>query len=263
METFRGTIYAYYRNHKRDLPWRKTSDPYHILVSEFMLQQTQVDRVLPKYGLFLEAFPTLKGLAHASSAAVLRVWSGLGYNRRALFLQRSAERIVSDFSGRVPATYDGLRQLPGVGFYTANAILVFAYNRPAPVLDTNIRRVYIHFFFEGKNAVDDAALFPLIEETLDTENPRRWFDALMDYGAMLGKEDRALNTRSRHYARQSRFEGSDRQIRGRILKALLEQSHTFRELRESVPDARLETILADLQREGFLEKKNRKYAIRS
>jgi A/G-specific adenine glycosylase len=263
MGTFRSAIYGYYRRHKRDLPWRKTSNPYHILVSEFMLQQTQVDRVLPKYGLFLETFPTLKALAHASPAAVLGVWSGLGYNRRALFLQRAALKIISEFSGKVPATSEGLRQLPGVGFYTANAILVFAYNKPVPVLDTNIRRVYIHFFFEGRNAVGDGELLPLIEETLDMKNPRRWFDALMDYGAMLGREDRALNKRSRSYARQSRFEGSDRQVRGRILKALLGKSRTFRELQETVPDTRLETILVDLQREGFLERKDRKYAIRS
>jgi A/G-specific adenine glycosylase len=263
MENFRTVIYEYYRRHKRDLPWRKTSDPYHVLVSEFMLQQTQADRVLPKYTLFLEAFPHVQALAHASSADVLRLWSGLGYNRRALFLHGSALKIVSDFSGRVPTTYDALRQLPGVGSYTANAILVFAYNQPALVLDTNIRRVYIHFFFEEKNSVHDSELFPLMEETLDTGNPRRWFNALMDYGAMLGKVNPALNKRSKHYGRQSRFEGSKRQIRGGIVRTLLARPFTFPELERIVSDARLEAVLGDLQREGFIEKKNNKYVIRS
>ena len=263
MVKFRSTIYAYYALHGRDLPWRNTTDPYPIVVSEIMLQQTQVDRVLPKYRFFLETFPTLKVLAHASPAAVLQVWSGLGYNRRALHLHRSAQKILTDFSGTIPTTYNGLRQLPGVGPYTANAILVFAYNQPALVLDTNIRRVYLHFFFKGRNSVADTELLPLLRETLDKENPRRWFNALMDYGAMLGREDPRINRRSKHYAKQSRFEGSDRQVRGKILKALLTRAQTLTELQKTVSDGRLETILVDLQQEGFVEGRNRKYAIRS
>jgi A/G-specific adenine glycosylase len=260
---FRSTIYAYCGRRGRDLPWRKTNDPYRILVSEFMLQQTQVDRVLPKYALFLKTFPTLKVLAHASPAAVLQVWSGLGYNRRALYLYRSAQKILTDFSGSIPSTYENLRQLPGVGPYTVNAILVFAFNRPVPVLDTNIRRVYIHFFFEGKDSVDDAELLPIMQGTLDAENPRRWFNALMDYGAMLGRKDPHINRRSKHYAKQSRFEGSGRQIRGKILKVLLARAHTLAELRKTITVTRLETILADLQQEGFVERRKRKYALRS
>jgi len=263
MVKFRSTIYAYYGRRGRDLPWRNTTDPYPIFVSEIMLQQTQVDRVLPKYRLFLERFPTLKVLAHAPQAAVLQVWSGLGYNRRALHLHGSAQKILSDFSGTIPCTYDSLRQLPGVGPYTANAILVFAYNKPALVIDTNIRRVYLHFFFKGRDAVDDAELLPVMQETLDAENPRRWFNALMDYGAMLGTKQPLINRRSKHYVKQSRFEGSDRQIRGKILKALLFRARTLTELQETVSDMRLEIILNDLQREGFVEGRKGTYAIRS
>lgn len=260
---FRSTIYAYYGRQGRDLPWRNTTDPYPIFVSEIMLQQTQVDRVLPKYRLFLEAFPRLEILAEASPTAVLQIWSGLGYNRRALQLHGSAQKILSDFSGIIPSTYDGLRQLPGVGPYTANAILVFAYNQPHLVIDTNIRRVYLHFFFKKKESVSDAELLPIMLKTLDTKNPRRWFNALMDYGTMLGKKQPNINRKSKHYMKQSRFEGSDRQIRGKIVKALLSRAHTFMELQETVPDTRLKTILADLQREGFVEVRKTRYAIRS
>lgn len=263
MVKFRSAIYAYYGLHGRDLPWRKTTDPYPVFVSEIMLQQTQVDRVLPKYRLFLEAFPTLEMLARSSPAAVLHVWSGLGYNRRALHLHGSAQKILCDFSGMIPSTYDGLRQLPGVGPYTANAILAFAYNQPALVIDTNIRRVYLHFFFEGKDAVDDAEILPIVRKTLDAENPRRWFNALMDYGAMLGTEAPHINRRSKHYVKQPRFEGSDRQIRGKIIKALLTRARTLSELTGAVPDTRLEKTLADLQREGFLDRKGERYGLRS
>jgi len=262
MIKFRSTIYAYYGRYGRDLPWRNTTNPYPIFVSEIMLQQTQVDRVLPKYRLFLEAFPSLEMLAEASPAAVLQVWSGLGYNRRALQIHRSAQRILSDFSGTIPSTYEGLRQLPGVGSYTANAILVFAYNQPQLVIDTNIRRVYLHFFFQRRDSVDDAELLPIMQKTLDAENPRRWFNALMDFGAMLGKKQPHVNRKSKHYVKQSRFEGSDRQIRGKILKALLSRAHTLMELQETVPDRRLKTILADLQREGFVQARKTRYTIR-
>ena len=263
MMKFRSTIYAYYGRHGRNLPWRNTSDPYPIFISEIMLQQTQVDRVLPKYRLFLERFPTIPVLAQASPAAVLQVWSGLGYNRRALQLHRSAQMIMTDFAGIIPRTPDKLQQLPGVGPYTANAIMVFAYNQPVLVIDTNIRRVYLHFFFEQRNAVHDAELLPVMQETLDQENPRRWFNALMDYGAMLGAKQPHINRRSKHYAKQSRFEGSDRQIRGKILKLLLSGVFTLAELKRSIADTRVETILGDLQREGFVDGRNEKYGIRS
>jgi A/G-specific adenine glycosylase len=260
---FRSIIYAYYGRHGRDLPWRKTVDPYIVLVSEIMLQQTQVDRVLPKFKLFLQTFPTIQLFAKASPAAVLRVWSGLGYNRRALHLHKAAQQIVSDFYGSVPSSYESLRRLPGIGPYTANAILAFAFNRPVLVIDTNIRRVYLHFFFREKQAVGDAELVPIMRKTLDAKNPRRWFNALMDYGAMLGREYANSNRRSKHYVKQSSFTGSTRQIRGKILKLLLFRPHTSAQMKEIIEDSRLEAILADLEREGFVERNDKEYAIRS
>jgi len=260
---FRSIIYAYYGRHGRDLPWRKTVDPYIVLVSEIMLQQTQVERVLPKFKLFLQTFPTIQLFATASPAAVLRVWSGLGYNRRALHLHKAAQQIVSDFSGSVPSSYESLRRLPGIGPYTANAILAFAFNRPVLVIDTNIRRVYLHFFFREKQGVGDAEFLPIMQKTLDAKNPRRWFNALMDYGAMLGREHANSNRRSKHYVKQSSFTGSTRQIRGKILKLLLFRPHTSAQMKEIIEDSRLEAILADLEREGFVERNDKEYAIRS
>ena len=218
---FRKTIYHHYREHGRTLPWRETDDPYRILVSEIMLQQTQVERVLGKYPPFVDAFPDFKTLAAAPLSAVLALWRGMGYNRRALQLKKCAVDVVERHGGRLPETLEALRELPGVGKATAGSIAAFAYNKPAVFIETNIRRVFLHFFFPGREGVRDAEILPLVDRALDRSDPRAWYHALMDYGVMLKKEHGNMNVRSRHYKKQPAFEGSNRQIRGEVLRLLV------------------------------------------
>ncbi|MEK7541533.1 MAG: A/G-specific adenine glycosylase [Patescibacteria group bacterium] len=260
LSAFRRTIWNYYRRSGRVLPWRKTRDPYRILVSEVMLQQTQVDRVIPKYPSFLRRFPNVASLARAPLTAVLRVWQGLGYNRRALYLQRAAQAIVARHGGRVPRGPEVLVILPGIGPATAGAIAAFAFQKPVPFLETNIRRVYIHFFFPKSRRVPDARILRLVAATASRKNPREWYYALMDYGAMLGKEKGSTNPnrRSRQYARQPRFEGSRRQARGAILRAILADTSVrlpmlARELR--MPIVKVKTAYDALHKEGLITEK--------
>lgn len=220
-DEFVGRVWEHYDARARDdLPWRATRDPYRVLVSEVMLQQTQVARVAEKYVAFLERFPDVSSLASAPLDDVLRAWRGLGYNRRALALRRAARIIVDEHDGRVPDTVEGLVALPGVGHATAAQVLAFAYDVGVPFIETNIRSVYLHEFFGDAEGVPDSALLPLVEATLDRERPREWFWALMDYGAHLKATHPNPSRRSRHHVKQGRFEGSDRQLRGRLLAAL-------------------------------------------
>ncbi len=226
---FRKIVWAHYRAHGRHgLPWRETADPYRILVSEIMLQQTQVDRVVPKYRAFLKAFPTARALARAASADVLKLWSGLGYNRRALYLKRAAEAVMEQYGGKFPpasAGPDALRKLPGIGPYTAAAVASFAWNLPVPLIETNVRAAFIHHFFPRAKAVPDAALMPLIAAALDRTRPREWQWALMDYGAHLKKTLPNPSRRSKHHAKQSPFKGSVRELRGAFLRQLAEKGN--------------------------------------
>ena len=218
---FRRKVLDHYRRAGRVLPWRRTDDPYAILVSEIMLQQTQVDRVIPKYCTFIRRFPSFTALARAPISAVLAAWQGLGYNRRALLLLRCAHEVVRRFGGRLPDDEAVLRTLPGIGPYTAGAVMVFAYRRPAILMETNIRAVFIHEFFPGRDRVSDDELLPLIRLTVDRRDPRRWYDALMDYGSMLKRRYDNPARRSAHYVRPVPFHGSTRQLRGRILRCVL------------------------------------------
>lgn len=264
-QKFQKTIWDFYKKNGRVLPWRDTKDPYKILVSEVMLQQTQVDRVISKYGAFIFAFPTFEALAEASVGDVLRLWQGLGYNRRALALKRLAEEVVVRHGGHLPRKIAELEELPGIGPYTAAAVAAFAWNEPCPLIETNIRNVYTHFFFESMGQIEDREILPIVEETLSREHPREWYYALMDYGAMLKKTHRHLNSRSKHYTKQSKFEGSDRQLRGGILKILLSgpvAEYTVCTALGSV-DERCQRILLQLETEGFIQKHGRKYAIKS
>jgi A/G-specific adenine glycosylase len=220
---FREILWNYYTSNKRDLPWRHTVDPYRIYVSEIMLQQTQVERVIPKYAQFMKAFPDFSSLSSAPFEEVLRIWQGMGYNRRAKALKEGAQRVMEEFNGRLPEDEKVLLTFPGIGKATASSIVTFALNKPALFIETNIRRVFIHFFFQDQEGINDHTLIPLIERTLDRENPREWYYALMDYGAMLKNQVPNPNRRSSSYSKQSRFEGSDRQIRGQILKIILEK----------------------------------------
>jgi A/G-specific adenine glycosylase len=252
---FRSTVRSHYRRFKRRLPWRETHDPYRILVSEVMLQQTQVDRVVPRYVAFLQRFPTVRSLARAPQKDVLRAWQGLGYNRRALALHRAAGRIVEQYGGRVPSTQADLESLPGIGSYSAGAIRAFAFNEPAVCIETNIRAVLIHHFFPRSRSVRDAVLVPLVEQTLDRKHPREWYAALMDYGAALKRTVENPSRRSAHRPTAKPFRGSRREARGRILRFLAMQTGaTVPEITRAVGNdaALIRESLGALVREGFL-----------
>jgi A/G-specific adenine glycosylase len=225
IRAFRKTVYGYFKKWARQFPWRETSDPYAIVVSEIMLQQTQTGRVVEKFVEFMNAFPTMSHLAEAPLADVLKVWQGLGYNRRAKMLHEFARQSVEQFGGLVPDDPAVLVKLPGIGPATASSICAFAFNKPVVFIETNIRTVFIYFFFPGREGVTDRELLPYIEAALDRRHPCRWYSALMDYGVMLKKQCPNPGRRSHHYSRQSRFEGSVRQIRGGILSCLLEMHH--------------------------------------
>jgi len=263
---FRKLVYAAYRKGSRnDLPWRQTRDPYRIMVSEIMLQQTQVARVRTKYEEFLTAFPDTASLAGAPLQEVLAVWQGLGYNRRGMALKRAAEGIVERFGGAVPASPEALRTLPGIGPYTAGAIAAFAYDRPEVFIETNIRTVFLHLFFSDRQGVADREILPLVEATLDRDNPCEWYYALMDYGVMIKQETANPGRRSAHHVRQSPFKGSNREVRSRILKEILAKgAATERDLIAGLDGdtERVTKNLVDLEREGFIVRKGRRYVIR-
>ena len=253
---FQRAILSWYKTNRRDLPWRNTKDPYKILVSEVMLQQTQVSRVIPKYKEFLKAFPTLESLAKASDRKLLKAWAGLGYWRRALNLKEAARILVSaqatkfltsprrrfitlakrkspraqnpksrgDFEVRSLESLSpsDLESLPGIGPYTARAVSCFAFGNAEAFLDTNIRRVYLHFFFPKRKDIPDEEILKIAEKAVWKKNPREWHYALFDYGATVLKNNKA-NRRSRHYAKQSKFENSFRSFRTKVVNFLLSQ----------------------------------------
>jgi A/G-specific adenine glycosylase len=261
---FRAMIRAHYRARgRRDLPWRKTKDPYRILVSEFMLQQTQVARVADTFKPFIERFPDFASLARAPLRDVLRAWSGLGYNRRALHLRETARIVVSRFDGRLPRGFADLRALPGIGEATAAEIMNFAFNEPRAFIETNVRAVYIHHFFPRRKRIADAEILPLVERTLDAKNPRRWFYALMDYGVTLKKSHANPSRKSAHHAKQTRFEGSDRQARGRIVRSLAERGMSEAELAKATgfSVARIRAIVPGLVRDKLVVRRGAKLGI--
>ncbi|MFA7404098.1 MAG: A/G-specific adenine glycosylase [Pelobacteraceae bacterium] len=261
--TFRAMIYAYHRSTLRPMQWRETCDPYRILVSEIMLQQTQVERVKLKYAEFLGAFPTINSLAEAPLSEVLQVWQGLGYNRRAIFLKRCSEEVVNRYAGKFPSTVSELQSLPGIGHYTARAVAAFAFGIAEPLIETNIRAVFIHFFFHHSDAVNDHEIAPLVATTLDRDNPREWYYALMDYGVMLKQTHPNPGRRSRHHTHQSRFEGSNRQLRSRLLREVLEHPRITLEklMLLEVEREAVQRNLDAMQREGFLVKLGSGYSV--
>lgn len=262
---FKELIKRFYREKGRDLPWRHPDssgfDPYKILVSEIMLQQTQVSRVIDKYHTFLEIFPTVATLGTADLGDVLRVWNGLGYNRRAKYLWQAAGMVSGDFQGVFPTDVSELTKLPGVGTNTAGAICVYAYNQPELFIETNVRTVYIHHFFEDAAVVADAEITPLLAATLDRTNPREFYWGLMDYGSHLKKEVGNATRRSKHFTIQSTFEGSRRQIRGAVLRYLKERACTSNQLHQYISDQRLDSVLDDLVHEGLVIKTGRTYRL--
>jgi A/G-specific adenine glycosylase len=307
---FRKIVYTYFGSHGRTLPWRRGHDPYHVFISEIMLQQTQVDRVGPKFEAFITALPSFSALAKAPLKKVLSLWQGLGYNRRALHLKKSAEIIVKKYNGRLPSSPEILETLPGIGTATAASIAAFAFNKPVVFLETNIRTVLIHHFFSDcsctgvaadslaprwspdlhlkvqspptsarqprrfppvynrgmdfKSTISDNRLLPLAGQLLDRKNPRKWYSALMDYGTMLKNQYGNASRRSVQYKKQSRFEGSRRQKRGRILRLLLNKgplaSGTISR-RLAIPLNLLNKICAGLIADRIVIKSKNRYCI--
>ncbi len=263
---FRQMVLDYYYQHGRPMSWRDTTDPYKILVSEIMLQQTQVERVLVKYPFFLSAFPDFTSLAQAPLADILTVWQGMGYNRRAISLQKCAQRVMNEYNGTLPADVDTLATFPGIGRATASSICAFAFNMPVVFIETNIRRVFIHFFFSDADTVSDTKILPLVQKALFNDNPRIWYWALMDIGTALKKTIANPNRRSAHYTKQAPFEGSDRRIRGRIIALLLATPHlTIDEIVATFTEGpdRILRIVKALENEGFIRCSKNRYSVSS
>jgi A/G-specific adenine glycosylase len=263
LREFVDIVWGYYAQQGRhDLPWRMPEpdgsfDPYKILVSELMLQQTQVARVIPKYYEFLAKFPDAAELAQASLGEVLITWSGLGYNRRAKYLWQAAQLIQTDFAGMFPHTMSELVRLPGVGRNTAGAIVAYAYNQPAIFIETNIRTVIIHHFFKDQTNISDAQIDSILEQIFALEitaDYRQFYWAIMDYGTHLKQTVGNVSRASSSYSRQSPFHGSKRQLRGQVLKLLATKPLTQTDLLAALPDARTPAVLADLTSERMIAK---------
>jgi A/G-specific adenine glycosylase len=235
----------------RDMLWRQDTRPYYVLVSELMLQQTQVDRVIPKFSDFIARFPDEQTLAKAPLADVLKQWQGLGYNRRAKFLHDAAKEIVK--LGQFPDTETGLITLPGVGKNTAGAIRAYAYNQPAIFIETNVRAVYIYHFFADHDDVDDQDIRRLLELTIDRQHPREFYWAVMDYGSYLKKQG-VRPSRSRHYKKQSPLKGSVREVRGQILAILSGGDNSMQLLQRTYKnDERFLSAINGLLSDGLIQ----------
>lgn len=263
-QNFEKKVWEWYRAHAPPLPWRRTKNPYHIFVSEVMLQQTQIPRVLVKYPQFLKTFPTLRHLANASLRNVLSVWHGMGYNRRGLYLQQAAQQILREHHGKIPKDIRALNALPGIGPYSARATACFAYGTCEPFIETNIRRVIIHEFFPRKKNVADKEILQILRDIQPLGKQREWYWALMDYGREALKHIPNVNRKSKYYAKQTKFEGSPRYIRAKIISYLLENKKAaMKELHASLKkDAYLPNLsklavknaLMKLQKEMLIQK---------
>lgn len=260
-------IWAEGKARYRDLPWRHIDDPYAVLVSEVMLQQTQVKRVLNYWPRWMAKFPTIDALASASNSDVLEEWQGLGYNRRALALKRCAEECATKYAGQLPATSEELQRLPGIGPATAAGVMAFARNQRAMYLETNVRSVFINEFFAGADQVSDKELIPLVEATCPEDNPCDWYYALLDYGAFLKGQGVNPSRKSKHYTKQSKFEGSHRQKRANLLRVVLDDpgisySDAFVRLntveresgRPEIEERVFEMLVCEMVSEGFFSR---------
>ncbi|MBI2436392.1 MAG: A/G-specific adenine glycosylase [Candidatus Magasanikbacteria bacterium] len=256
IRAFQTNILDYYHKNKRDFPWRTAITPYKIVVSEIMLQQTQAPRAVEKFKSFIKQFPNFSALHHAEFKDVLIAWQGLGYNRRAKYLKQIAQMVTTQYKGRLPQNPEVLKTLPGIGSHTAGSICAFAFNLPIPFIETNIRSVFIHEFFKDKNDIHDKDIWPLVEHTLYIKNPREWYNALMDYGAMLKEKSKNPSRKSVHYIKQSAFKGSDRELRGRILKVLTTDDLKLGELISKLEEdeRRVEKNVDDLMFEKMIKK---------
>ena len=251
---FQSKVLSFYKENRRDLPWRNTTDPYKILISELMLQQTQVSRVINYYDKWIKQWPTIDLLAQASRKDVLKAWMGLGYNTRGINLHRSAQKIVNDYNGDLLETMKNYKEIPGIGKYTSRAVQIFSTNADIVTVDTNIRRILISEFHLSED-VTDKELWQLAEQTLPTGRSREWHNALMDYGALFLT---AKKTGIQPKTKQSRFEGSDRQIRAQILRQLMEKTVSLSELQKifEIEQNRLQQILDKMVKENIIFRDN-------
>lgn len=262
---FRKKIWTHYKKYGRhDLPWRKTKGSYEILVSEVMLQQTQVERVIPFYKNFLKKFPNTRALAKAPLSEVLRSWQGLGYNRRAKMLHQAAKESVMNYGGEFPKSVEELETFPGIGPYTARAVAAFAYNQDVIVIETNIRTAVIFYFFPNKKKVSDREIEKILAEVLSKGKSREWYSALMDHGAHLKRLGISHNARAQNYVKQSKFAGSLREARGAILRELTKglciETHLARFFgTDRIPQ--MQQALLALSAEGLIQKRGKAFAL--
>jgi A/G-specific adenine glycosylase len=259
IQEFQKKVFSFYQKNKRDLPWRKTTDPYKILLSELMLQQTQVNRVILYYEDWIARWPTIDALASATRAEVLQAWMGLGYNTRAINLHKAAQKIVTEFDNDVIKAMKQYKEIPGVGRYTSQAVQIFSTNADIVTVDTNVRRIFMKEFHLPEK-VSDKELWGLAEQCLPKGRSREWHNALMDYGAL---HLTAQKTGIKPKTQQSRFEGSDRQIRARILRYLLKETMSLSELEKTfgIEQMRLRRILDKMVTEKIIVNKNNSYQL--
>lgn len=263
-KAFNRTLFAWHKGNYREMAWRDTHDPYRILISEIMLQQTQVDRVRTKYAEFVKRFPTVQALARSSLGDVLRVWSGLGYNRRARYLHECAQIVVDTYHGKFPNTYEELVRLPGIGRSTAGALLAFSFGEDTPMIDTNIRRILCRVFFK-KKIPSDKELYAFATTLIPKGRGRAWNYAMLDLGATLctaRNHASACPMRALHgpvddfvYKKPpQQFAHSDRYYRGKIMRALLSGTTTSATLGKmlQLDSARLRTLLDTLTKDGLI-----------
>lgn len=269
MQEFRRIVWAHYKKHGRHtLPWRQTKDPYKILVSEVMLQQTQIERVIPFYKKFIQKFPTARALARAPLSEVLKAWQGLGYNRRAKMFHQAAKETVVKYGGKFPKSVEELESLSGIGPYTARAVAAFAYNQDVVFIETNIRTAIIHHFLNKNTtiygSVSDAQIQKMLTVVLPIGQAREWYSALMDYGAHLKRSGISYNARSRHYAKQPKFVGSLREARGAILRELAKGSRGEARLAGLLGEARvphMRQALGNLLTESLIQKRGKVFTL--
>lgn len=252
------------------MPWREIEDDdeslrtYKVLVSEIMLQQTQVSRVQDKYIQWMARWPSNTAYQQATLADTLTAWSGLGYNRRAKYLLQSLRTIHIDYNDLLPTNVKELCSLPGVGINTANALLAYVYNQPVSFIETNIRSVYIHHFFTDYTTVTDTEILDLVNKTMDKNNPREWYWALMDYGSYLKKSKPSVLHKSLQHKKQKPFMGSVRQLRGAVIKELTNSNNaSISHLTKNISDNRLQKVLLDLIKDELVayDKKSKLYRL--
>ena len=265
MENIAPALLEWFYKNQRILPFRTDPSPYHVWLSEIMLQQTRVSAALPYYERFLAALPDIPALAGCEEEKLHKLWEGLGYYSRVRNLQKAAKIVCAQYGGQLPADYNALLALPGIGPSTSAGVRIFAFRQPDMYLETNVRAVFIHELFPGRESVADKELVSLVEATCPQDaRVRAWYYALLDYGAYLKKTMPNPTRRSKHYTRQSKFEGSHRQKRAYLLRRVIDDALSTEDLARDLAQSErasgrqepsveeVRAILDELEREGFV-----------